>query len=54
MVECSEKARKEEHFRGNEEDYAVSEAFLDGRCVVSLECSLADNVASSLVYGQGC
>ena len=50
MVEGPEEACKEENFRSNEEDYSVSEAFLDWRGVVALKCSFSDDVSSSLEY----
>lgn len=52
MIKGSEEAQEEEDFRGNKQDYSVSEPFLDGRGVVTLECAFSYNVSSSLVHGE--
>lgn len=51
MIESSEEAQEEENFRGDEKDYAVAKAFLNGRGVVALECPFSYNVSSSLIHG---
>ena len=50
MVEGSEEAKEKEYFGGDEKDYSIAEAFLDGGCVVSLKCTFSDDISSSLVH----
>ena len=50
MIKGSEEACEEENFGSNKENHTVAKAFLDRGCVVALECSLSNNVSSSLIY----
>ena len=50
MIEGSEKAKKEENFGSNEENYSIPKALLNRRGVVALECSFSNDVSSSLEY----
>lgn len=52
MVKGSKEADEEEDFRGDEEDYSISKAFLDRGCMVTLEGTFSDDVSSSLEHSK--